>query len=232
MRTAPCLVALLTLVACHPPQINPRLVPEHPQPRWESGRAWVTQRRGPWTASVAFVEAGPDAYLFEVTASQSEGVPATLSPERIRFVIDVPEGCPEVTAEDPEPHIERLRQAEARERSTHAGEAAADLGLGLLDLALDLRPSSKAQERERAKAREERRQIDARHDALHRETLQNLTRAREGWEREALRRTTLVPGLEARGRVVVHRRIVTASRVSLHLPLGGETFVFPFAVAP
>lgn len=219
----------LLVAGCRPPEPNPGLIPASPV-RWEAGRGWMTQTADGVTASVAFLEAGPGAYLFEVALDQTAGDPVTLSPETIQFVVEDPEGCLPTPAEDPEAHLAGLRRAEALELQSQAQVAGLSLVGDFLDLASLARPLPPAERARRDAARSRRQADEARAAETSQRLRERLASDRQHWERAALRRTTLAPGGHLQGKVVVRRLLPHARRVSLQLPVGPRRFVFAFRV--
>ncbi len=228
-RPSGFLLAALVALGCRPPASNPALSPSG-EVRWETGKGWLTQTTDGVTASATFLEAGPGAYLFEVRLEQASGGPELVAPEAIRFVIDDPEGCPSAAAEDPEVHLEALQKAMAQEKSLQSQAAGVSLVGDLLDLTALATTRTKADQARREEAQERRKASEARSGAASARFQARLESDHRHWAETALRKSTLAPGHPVQGQVVVRRMLPHAKRVSLQVPVGSRTFVFPFQV--
>lgn len=147
---------------------------------------------------------GARPLIFRVAVRNSGAQRALLDPSAFRLL--PPDSGPPLPAIDPEHVLLAAERGKIAENASHAGRAGAeamlDLPMIILDAAADLSGGKPPQaERDRRRLEEERGIEKAESEARHEKALKEWDGVRSEWSVNALRKTTLMPGMEAQGRV-------------------------------
>ncbi|MCC3159546.1 hypothetical protein LJ737_20055 [Hymenobacter sp. 15J16-1T3B] len=185
-------------------------------------RLGVASTAGPWLE-------------FDVTVHNRSRRPVRVAPEA--FYLDAYSATPgigalRVQAENPEQNIQALQQQAAYHQQKSAARPAAEMLSSLSNLLDDLSSRPRHENAARRTARQTRYQSEmARYEQERASHAVQATAARDQQrqlETTLLRRTTLAPGAEQRGRVRFRRYSDTASRLRVVMPVGGRALAADF----
>lgn len=248
MRAGVLPAVLFLVLGCAPPKaLNPAFEPMGGEVLWEHGLGRCVQVQEGVTLRAAFLEAIPDALLFEVALENRSEESLLVSPERLTceqvLPPDLHNGTLPVPAVDPETQLDRLRREAALIEHHRRQEQRVNTTLALVGLATAVVDTA---DRVVAKAPTRRHDSslteaglslaasagvsEAGSSAQAAERLTGNDAARRQWEQACLRRTTLLPGERYRGQVVFHLQAHRAIAVNLKVPVGRRVFTVPFRV--
>jgi hypothetical protein len=223
---------LLLLSSCSAPPVL-RLSPLADETRWLEGKEYAKSTVSEVEITVAFESMDEGFVVFDVEISNLSAEPVFVSPEKF---CALPLASPQDTAGlptsnpagnfavDPELKLLDIDKQIAREKASYATSTGIDVAVGLLDLVATVATigSERSEEeiKEENRVRRENEIASQERDIDHHNRMAELEHLKAKWQSTTLRRTTLLAGETAIGRVYFPAN-EKARYLKLCLPLGG-----------
>ncbi|HEX9652460.1 MAG TPA: hypothetical protein VGA99_02015 [bacterium] len=217
------------LTSCYvsPPPVY-QLSPVPDSGIWWSGKQYAADSTNGISTFVAYQRSDRHHLIFEVEFTNQSEEQVLVSPEDFYYLplqsAEDTVSQREVHALNPETELLEIDKSLSREHASYATHTAIDLTVSLLDLVLAIVSPDDAASYEERLAWEVNR---ADYQQLHQARVSELKGLREEWEFETLRKTTMNPGEQIRGRVYFP---ITkqAQFIELVLPIGRHPITLIF----
>jgi len=225
-------LAAPAVLGCATPGPLVRLDPTSPAVFWVSGRATVAGEEGGVKVAAAFEHQDGETLGLRVEVQNGSEGPIDVDPRDVSFTTCATAALASCAtaarAIDPEQMLAALKQRQSREQADAANSQALLGALVILSAVADVATVASGHANHHTGNATFATAVVMENDAAARNTsLASLAVQQSIWTNEALRRSTLVPGAGAAGRIYVPIDLA-AQFVWLHVRSGGHVFSFQF----
>ncbi len=224
MKTSILILVALLLAACTvPPKPVYRLDPTDENALWMSGNRYSQFDLDGVRIAAGFDGTWRNNYLIHLTIANESDQPVLVAPEEFFYRSNLPVAVTTVHALNPESQLLEMDLRHSEEDARYATEVATDATTSILDLMVDVATAAD-QDHEQYDWEEQAEQREYR-ESGHERNLRSINDIRGFWQREVIRKTTLLPGYELDGYIVfpvqesadsLDMHYVFADRVAVH----------------